>query len=362
MHQVGQLWFPVLEKRLSVGGIQQTPLQSSAAAAPRAPCGCSGPCCYGGADELCLHGHSGQPPAQLAARSCLVWRLLCCLWVDQTLEQLATDPMLGASLLWSCPGLQSGRGGHGGLGLGTALLMGKAKSWCRWLGTWGAGLVPVHWWVSLGPHDTDCVSRGVPGLVLACWWVGEPPVVVGQKEDSSMVPASASVLLTEWTPQYGCKLCQCGNNPRVGSSCLLHLWMAGGISKFSMWVRLSLLSNDYLCAGTWDVWDCACALEEGSLLPTAFLSSCTQGLLGFRVKYSWGSSFQCRTLGWGAQCGVVTHCSLGRTSEVVNTLLFVGRLLWMWVLVLLSPLLPICGSFFLSLFVENLFLLVFRSL
>lgn len=63
-----------------------------------------------------------------------------------------------------------------------------------------------------------------------------------------------------------------------------------------------------------------------------------------------------------AQCGVVTHCSLGRTSEVVNTLRFVGRLLWMWVLVLLFPLLlPICGSFFLSSVVENLFLLVFRS-
>lgn len=138
-------------------------------------------------------------------------------------------------------------------------------------------------------------------------------------------------------------------------------WRGGGVSKFSTWVWQPPFKWLPLC------WDVGCMRlcmhhwrgESASYsLPVLLYAR----LLGFKGKYSRGSSFQCRSLGWGAQCGVVTHCFLGRTSEVANTLLFVGRLLWIWVLVLLSPLLlPICGSFFLSLVVENLFLLVFRS-
>ena len=153
------------------------------------------------------------------------------------------------------------------------------------------------------------------------------PASSWQSELPSKAAHCLSVLMTPgWAPVASC--------------------ISGRVSKSSTWVWLTLLSNDYLCAGTWGVRDCAYALEEGSLFPTAFLPSCTQGLLGFKVTSSRGSSFQCRILGWGDKCVVLTHCSLGRTSEVLNTLSFVGRLLWMWVLVLLSPLLlPICGSF-----------------
>ena len=113
-----------------------------------APCGLRRPWCYGGAGELCLHGHSGQPPARLASRSCLVWRLLCCLWIDQTLKQLATDPMLGASLLWSCAGFQSG-----------------------WQWAWG----PRTWYCPTGGKDQVLVQ--VTGD-LGCW-AGACPLVSG---------------------------------------------------------------------------------------------------------------------------------------------------------------------------------------
>ena len=107
-----------------------TPLSRMQPRALRGPHGLRRPCCCGGAAGLCLRGPSGRPPARRAAASCPVRGLLGGLWVGQALEQLAVHPTRPA-----CCGAALGSGvadsGPGGLGLGTALLEGKAKSWCR---------------------------------------------------------------------------------------------------------------------------------------------------------------------------------------------------------------------------------------
>ena len=87
-------------------------------------------------------------------------------------------------------------------------------------------------------------------------------------------------------------------------------------------------------------------------------------MLAFKARYSGGSSSQCNILGWGAQCGALTPRSLGRTCEVVNTLLFVGRLPWGvgFDYTMSPPLLRIALWFLLYIFkCGKSFLLVFRS-
>ena len=68
---------------------------------------------------------------------------------------------------------------------------------------WGV-LGLAYWGMWPGPGIADYGTRGVPGLVLAHWWMGKPLALIGQREDSKMVIAITNVLVVEQAPQNGC--------------------------------------------------------------------------------------------------------------------------------------------------------------
>lgn len=67
---------------------------------------------------------------------------------------------------------------------------------------WVLRLVPACCWVDLCPGGTGCAAREFP--VLAYWWVGKLPALIGKKGDFKMALASISVLVVERTPQNSC--------------------------------------------------------------------------------------------------------------------------------------------------------------
>ena len=144
--------------------------------------------------------------------------------------------------------------------------------------------------------------------------------------------------------------------PRESSSCLRLLQR---LSKNSNWLWLGLISNYSLCAECWSGWDFMCALSEQNL--------CFLQTSGFLILKLWRPSKSGAPVahlpsetssGWGAIMGRRPLTSWG-----ASLLLWLSSFLWLAYLggidleeICLYPSYPChCGSFFISLIVEDRF-------
>lgn len=105
-----------------------------------------------------------------------------------------------------------------------------------------------------------------------------------------------------------------------------YLQLLQRLSKISNWLSLRLISNYYLCAECWSLWDIMCALSEKNLFLTNFWLSHTQALKAFKVRCSGCSSSQWNIFRLGSYYGAQTPPFLGRISAIVIVFLFVACL------------------------------------
>lgn len=138
-----------------------------------------------------------------------------------------------------------------------------------------------------------------------------------------------------------------------------YLQLLQRLSKISNWLSLRLISNYYLCAECWSVWDIMCALSEKNL---CFLQ--TSGFLILKLWRLSKSDVLVAHLpseissGWGVTMG---HGPLPSWGESLQ--LWLSSFLWLAYLggidleeICLWPSYPCHGGFFfISLIVEDLF-------